>query len=84
MSVGKSPKLLRPAIALASVRWQTNGTTWPISKSARPIYGAGGQVMTDSDEQRDDLTPRDSSVIWIWLIAVASAVTIGVVFRFFS
>jgi hypothetical protein len=40
--------------------------------------------MTDSDEQRDDLTPRDSTVVWIWLIALASAVTIGVVFRVFG
>lgn len=40
--------------------------------------------MTHSDERRDDLTPRDSTVVWIWLIALASAVAIGVLFRVFS
>jgi len=38
--------------------------------------------MPDSDEVRD-LT-RDTNIVWIWLIALAAAVIIGVVFRVFS
>jgi hypothetical protein len=36
--------------------------------------------MTSGDRERD-LTPNDAGVIWIWLIAVAVAVIVGVVFR---
>jgi hypothetical protein len=36
--------------------------------------------MTDGDRERD-LTPSDAGVLWIWLIAVAAAVIVGVVFR---
>jgi len=39
--------------------------------------------MTDND-RRSDLNPSDTSVVWIWLIALASAVAIGVVFRFLN
>jgi len=38
--------------------------------------------MPDSNEVRD-LT-RDTNIVWIWLVALAAAVIIGVVFRVFS
>jgi hypothetical protein len=36
--------------------------------------------MTGDDRERD-LTPSDAGVLWIWLIALAAAVIVGVVFR---
>jgi hypothetical protein len=39
--------------------------------------------MTGDDRERD-LTPSDAGVLWIWLIAVGAAVTVGVVFRVVS
>jgi hypothetical protein len=37
--------------------------------------------MTGGDRERD-LTPSDAGVLWIWLIALAAAVIVSVVFRF--
>jgi hypothetical protein len=38
--------------------------------------------MTDSDRERNLASgPSDAGVLWIWLIALAAAVIVGVVFR---
>ena len=37
--------------------------------------------MTNNDDRQRDLAPRDPSIVWIWLIALAAAVIVGVVFR---
>jgi hypothetical protein len=36
--------------------------------------------MAGGDRERD-LTPSDAGILWIWLIAFAAAVIVGVMFR---